>query len=110
MFRAKSAFRLSDSTGARMMVGTPTRDGIGHPLSGKRLGPTHIHAFELNWSDTEQRMRESPLRFARDVEEELADFASLRKFIGNRFKINNIEIVTEPVWDYDLFQWGDADG
>ena len=50
------------------------------------------------------------LKFAEDVPEELSDFASLRSYVGNRFGINDVELVAEPIWVYDLFHWGGNDG
>jgi hypothetical protein len=76
------------------------------PLSGRRVGPTHLHAFEPNWSETEGRMRYGALRMAQNIEEELPDFVACRAYVGKRFRISNIELVSEPNWVYDLLQWG----
>lgn len=83
----------------------------GWPLSGKRTAPTHLHSFDLNWSETQpDRMVWDELKFAEDVPEQLPDFASVRSYVGNRFGINGVELVVEPVWVYDLFYWGGNDG
>jgi hypothetical protein len=71
--------------------------------AGKRVGETHFHAFDLNWLADQQRMRGPKLPCARDVEEELQSFESLRAYVGKHFRINNIELVTRPPWVYDLF-------
>jgi hypothetical protein len=72
--------------------------------SGKRISNVHLHDFWLNWSETEQRLRLGGLQIAREIEEEIQSFKRLRDFIGNRLRINNIDLVNEPEWVYDLFK------
>jgi len=74
----------------------------GHPGSGSRVSETHLHAFELNYSTAEGRMRGHELRYAAEIEEDLDSFESLRRFAGIRFRINNITLVTAPPWEYKL--------
>lgn len=78
----------------------------GRPLSGHKCGPTHLHAFELNWNILERRMQRGNLRFARDVDPIPADFEEARRFAGICLRINNIEVVDRPPWVYDLFGGG----
>lgn len=79
----------------------------GSPHSGKRVGSTHLHPFRLNYSEVEGRMRLGSLRMAIDVEPEPVDFAGCLNFVGKRFRINNMALVAEPDWRYDLFSGGD---
>lgn len=74
--------------------------------SGKRVSETHLHDFWLNWSENEQRIRMGGLAVAREIKEDIHDFAQARAFIGNRLRINNIDVVSEPDWVYDLFSGG----
>lgn len=76
------------------------------PLAGVRVEGTHLHAFELNWSETEQRMRKGNLRIAKSIPEPLQEFEELRAYVGKRLNINNIDVVTRPPWVYDLFSGG----
>jgi hypothetical protein len=78
----------------------------GSPHSGKRVGATHLHPFSLNYSETEGRMRHGGLRLAVDVTPEPADFAGCLTYIGKEFRINNMALVAEPNWVYDLFSGG----
>ena len=75
----------------------------GHPLSAMILPQTHLHAFEHNFSETDCKMREGNLRMAQEVDPEPTDFEAVKEFVGNRLKINNMDIVSEPEWRYDLF-------
>jgi hypothetical protein len=63
---------------------------------------THIHDFEMNYNEAEDRMRRGKLPCASDVPELLESFEQLRRFVGRRFKINNIEVVPLPNWEYEL--------
>ncbi|MDP7184823.1 MAG: hypothetical protein QGI08_03790 [Paracoccaceae bacterium] len=40
---------------------------------------------------------------AQEVDPEPTDFEAVKEFVGNRLKINNMDIVSEPEWRYDLF-------
>lgn len=71
--------------------------------SGRRVSETHLHDFALNWAEAEQRMRLGGLRTAREINSPLQSFNEVRSYAGKRFNINNIEVVTEPGWVYDLF-------
>jgi hypothetical protein len=86
--------------------GHSNRRRKGKEWSGKRVGATHYHAFESNWSVIHQRMRGKNLPQAVGLEEEPQSFESLRKVVGNLFKINNIGIVSRPPWEYNLFDNG----
>jgi hypothetical protein len=78
--------------------------------AGQRVGDTHTHPFELNWSQTEQRLRKGNLRQAVNIDEELQSFETFRSYVGNHFGISNIGIVDRPPWVYDLFQGNDGHG
>lgn len=71
--------------------------------SGKRVSNTHLHDFWLNWSETEQRMRSGGLSTAREVEIPLECYTDILTYIGQRLRISDISIVSEPPWLYDLF-------
>lgn len=68
----------------------------------RRTSETHFHAFDINWRETEQKMRGPRLPCARDVEEKLQSFEELRTYVGKHFRINNIEVVALPDWEYKL--------
>jgi hypothetical protein len=74
----------------------------GEEWSAKRVGPTHLHPFDLNWMPSLKRMRWAKLRAAVDIAEDLQTFNAVRDFVGDRFRINNLSIVKEPPWDYRL--------
>jgi hypothetical protein len=71
-------------------------------LSGKRMPPTHLHDFEINHDEKKCRMS-AGLRWARPIEPELLSFEDVRAFAGKHFRINNMQIVDTPTWEYDLF-------
>jgi hypothetical protein len=74
--------------------------------SGQRVSETHLHEFILNWSESKKRMRFGTLPTAREISTKLNDFKSLREYAGNRFRINNIDVVSNPPWVYDFFTQG----
>lgn len=78
--------------------------------SGQRVSDTHLHDFWLNWSEAEQRLRSGGLQTAREIEEQIQNFTEVLKYVGNRLRINNIDVVTEPNWVYDFFNWENPDG
>lgn len=75
----------------------------GSEVSGKRVDASHMHAFTLNYSQAEDRMRGSNLPMADDLAQEIQSFESLREFVGQAFAISNIHIVSTPPWAYNLF-------
>lgn len=72
----------------------------GAPHSGKRLPNTHFHAFELNYSAEVGHMKSGNLKMAEPISEDLQTFEQVRDFAGKRFRINNIDIVSKPEWEY----------
>ena len=74
--------------------------------AGKRVSRTHLHDFWLNWSETEQQMRSGGLRVAREIDEPLEGVVDVLAFAAIRLRINNIDVVEQPPWEYDLFQLG----
>lgn len=63
---------------------------------------THIHSFELNWVSPSNRMRGLNLPCADNIHEPLNTFAELRSYVGNKFRISNIDLVKDPDWVYKL--------
>ena len=75
----------------------------GSPVSGQRMTATHHHSFGLNFLPAQGRMRSGNLPQAESVEPEPQSFESLRGEVGNLFRINNINIVLPPPWEYGMF-------
>lgn len=82
-------------TGGHSNKRRPLPDGV----SGKRTMPTHLHGFDINWDAERGRMIGPDLPFANDLDRELNNFLEVRQHAGMLFKINNMEIVTEPEWE-----------
>jgi hypothetical protein len=78
----------------------PRREGA--EFCGVRLGSTHFHTFDQNWHAEGGRMRAGNLRMAWPIEQEPQSFTELRELVGKRFRINNIDVVTVPNWEYRL--------
>ncbi len=78
----------------------------GSPVSGQRVTATHFHSFDLNWLEAERRMRSGNLPQAVSVAEEPQSFESLREEVGNLFRINNMNVVLPPPWEYKMFANG----
>ncbi len=68
----------------------------------RRTSDTHFHAFDINWREADQKFRSPRLPCARDIEEKLQSFEELRSYVGKHFKINNIDVVARPDWEYRL--------
>jgi hypothetical protein len=68
----------------------------------RRTSDTHFHAFDINWLQDQGRMRGIKLPCARDIPEELKSFEELRACVGKHFRINNIDVVKVPDWEYRL--------
>jgi hypothetical protein len=83
--------------------GHTNRRRKGSPVSGLRVSNSHHHSFELNWVPLEGRMRSGDLPMAEDIDQRIQTFELLRDSVGNLFRINNIDVVTPPKWEYDLF-------
>ena len=79
----------------------------GSPVSGERVNATHYHSFDLNFLHATARMRSGNLPQAENDEPEPQSFESLTKRVGKLFRINNINIVLPPPWEYGMF---DANG
>lgn len=79
-------------------------------LAGPRVSETHLHDFYMHWSDDSLQMVETGLPCAREIDEELSSFADIAAFVGNRLRINNIEVVEEPPWVYDMFSGAMSNG
>ena len=83
-----------------------TRKGLPPNVSGRRVSFTHLHAFELNYLESEGRMRAHDLPYASEIDEDLDTFESLMRYAGKRFRINNIHVVSPPSWEYNLLDGG----
>jgi len=78
----------------------------GSPVSGQRVTPTHYHSFDLNWLEAKGRLRSGNLPQAESVEREPERFESLRDEVGKLFRINNMNVVLPPPWEYNMFENG----
>lgn len=72
-------------------------------LAGSRVIDTHLHDFYLNWSEEKQQMESAGVPCARNIDEILQDFESVKQFVGSRLNVNNMDVVYEPPWVYDMF-------
>lgn len=70
--------------------------------AGRRVSNTHLHDFDLNWLSDEGRLRANDLRIAREIEQDLQSFEEVRDYVGKAFRVNGIELVTLPEWQYSL--------
>lgn len=85
--------------------GHSNRRGPALPWAGKRVGDSHVHGFDINWLESEGRMR-TDLSQAEPIPEEIQSFESLREYAGILFRISNIDIVERPDWEYGLLYNG----
>jgi hypothetical protein len=60
--------------------------------------PTHVHHFEDNWNDANGALKGDNLPVARPVPQPIQSFTECLEFVGNLFRINNIEVVKTPEW------------
>lgn len=65
------------------------------------LGGTHIHPFDFNWLEKEQRMRAGNLPFAEKIPE-IHTFSAVLDYAKNLFRINNIDDIPVPEWSPKL--------
>lgn len=82
------------------------------PGSVRRVGHSHCHPFDLNWLESEGKMRRGDLPNAVPIGERLQSFELLLEFTGKLFRIKNMELVAKPNWRYDLLydpvRWDDS--
>jgi hypothetical protein len=71
--------------------------------SGRRVPESHLHCFDLNWVEAEQRMRRGKLPYAKPLDSEPQSFEELKDSVGIQFRIKNIAVVPRPEWVYSLF-------
>lgn len=64
--------------------------------------PSHVHLFEDNWSDGNGALLRDNLPIARPISEPIQEFTELLYFVGNLFRINNINLVKTPEWVLSL--------
>lgn len=88
----------------RALTGGHSNPRKGPPeVSGKRVGATHYHAFDLNYVAEEDRMRRAILPFAREIDTPIPDYLALRTIAGKLFGIDTIDLVPPPPWQGHLF-------
>lgn len=83
-----------------------SRKGLPDPHRGTFIAGSHLHPFEENWLEDEQRLREGNLPIAVRISESLQDFTSLLDFVGKTFRISDIRSIQAPEWVSDLFKNG----
>lgn len=66
------------------------------------LKPSHVHHFDDNWNEASGAMLRDNLPIARPITEPIQGFTECLGFVGNLFRINNIELVKTPEWVYAL--------
>jgi hypothetical protein len=65
------------------------------------ISGSHVHRFEANWLESEQRMRTGNLPVAEKIAE-IHTFTELLDFAKILFRINNIEQIPVPEWSPKL--------
>jgi len=63
-----------------------------------RISETHIHDFDLNWLPEHGRMREGSLPVARPIRPDLQSFEDFLVFVGQAFRISNMQKIERPSW------------
>lgn len=78
----------------------PSKGPAAH--RGKLFHGSHLHPFDLNWVEENKAMRAGNLRFAVEVSPEPKTYVEILDFLRKSFKINNVELITEPNWSKRL--------
>jgi len=78
------------------------------PHNNKAKGPkelrfldqfgSHVHLFDDNWSEANGALLKDNLPIARPISEPIQGFKECVDFVGNLFRINNIEVIKVPEW------------
>ena len=91
----------------------PTSGGHGNskrntpwPYAGTFIEGSHLHPFDLNWLDAEQRMRESNLPVAIKIHEVIQTFSGLLDFVSATFRVRDVSSIQTPEWVSDMFKNG----
>lgn len=66
---------------------------------------SHFHAFEDNWSEATGALLRDNLPVARGVSQDIQSFSDCLQFVGNLFRIKNIDVIKTPEWVLDLDVW-----
>ncbi len=83
--------------------GTHNNKGIGPPeLRYKPQKGSHHHSFELNWAQSEARVRRGFLDIAVPIVDALSSFEEALAFAANEFRINGVSGVPIPPWEERL--------
>ncbi|WP_397606007.1 hypothetical protein [Sphingorhabdus sp.] len=63
---------------------------------------SHFHSFQDNWNETDGALLRDNLPVARPLSQNIQGFRDCLEVVGNRFRINNINVVKTPEWVLDL--------
>lgn len=78
------------------------RKGPPH-LKGRQFTRSHWHRFDLNWLPAEGTFLTGNLPVAEEVNPEPAGFSDFLAFAAKSFRINNLQDIELPPWEYGLF-------
>lgn len=62
----------------------------------------HFHSFDDNWSEKNGALMRDNLPIARPVPEPIQGFTECVQYVGNLFRIKNIDVVKTPEWMLEL--------
>jgi hypothetical protein len=62
----------------------------------------HVHPFDLNWLEVEQRMRRHNLPYAAPLSQAVDSYGALIDAARTVFRISNVEIIPPPEWSPKL--------
>jgi len=68
------------------------------PHAGRVIRGSHIHSFELNWLELEQRMRTGNLPFAEPLVPDAASYADFTDKAKILLRVDGIERLPVPEW------------
>lgn len=66
---------------------------------------THFHSFEDNWCEKNGALLRDNLPVSRPLSQHIQGFRDALTYVGNLFRINNIDIVKTPEWVVDMRLW-----
>lgn len=62
----------------------------------------HVHPFDLNWLEVEQRMRRHNLPYAIPLPHAVGSYGALLDAAASVFRISNVKIIPSPEWSPKL--------
>lgn len=86
----------------RSLDGGHSNTRASKPWTGRGVSPTHVHAFSMNYSRSEGKMRKR-LKAARNFYCDFDSYELVLNIAGNRLRIKKIDVVERPNWRYNLF-------